>query len=109
MKNRIATIMLVALLGLTGMGLTACGENPNADYTGDATASKVYYRSASKHGTSKCFVTVAFPDGNTHRQQVKFEGITFKASKRSKCKNIKVDGKVSLQDGKIISYEVNSK
>lgn len=109
MKNRIATIALVALLGLTGMGLTACGENPNADYTGDATVSDTYYRPISKNATSKCFVTVAFPDGNTHRQQVKFEGITFKASKRSKCDNIKVDGKVSLLDGKIVSYEVNSK
>lgn len=104
MKNRIATIVMVSILGVTGVGLVSCGESSsNQHYTGDAVISGVNYRSKSKLRPSACIATVNFPDGGVVERRIHTSG---NESKRGHCYKVKTGGKVTLVDGQIVSFEL---
>lgn len=102
MKKRFATIILASVLGVTGMGLTACTPSPNDLYTGDAVISGVRYRSMQKYQTSACIATVTFPDGKVDSRRL---SVNVSEGKRAGCAKVKTGGKITLVNGQVVSFE----
>lgn len=100
MKNRIVTVILTMVIGVTGLSLTSCGEpSVNANYTGDAVVTDTSYR--TKH--RRCNVTIAYPNGEKISKRVVVGEL--RASGRAGCKDIKDGSKVVLKEGQIVSIE----
>lgn len=92
-KNRIATIILTMVIGITGLGLTSCAEpSPNDNYTGAAVV-----ESHQTRNKGKCYIKIAFPDGEKSTRRVD--------GRRSACRTVKDGGKVTLEKGRVKDYE----
>lgn len=97
MKNTIRTIALALVIGVAGIGLTACGEStptPNDTYTGTAVATRHYIN------LKRCHIDVTYPDGS-----VKSHAVSSKINRYEECRKVKDDGKVMLENGQVKSYE----
>lgn len=100
MKNRIVTVILTIVIGVTGLGLTSCGEpNVNANYTGDTVVTDTSYRTSPR----RCKVTLAYPNGEKTSKKVVVGEL--RKSGRAGCRAIKNGSKVVLKEGKIVSIE----